>query len=97
MHSPDQSARHILGYYRKLDRRAGDVLRRQTFNQPFGEAGWRQEDFDSGMAWAISRGWFEENGPWYELTHKGVRAYEMLPSARTWWSPARIGLRPSGA
>ena len=88
MHFPDEGARHILKYYRKLSQRPGDVLRRQSFCDPFGEAGWRQDEFEAAMARAIERGWIELDGAWYALTNAGLRAYEMLPSGGSGWRPS---------
>jgi hypothetical protein len=70
--SSESSARYILSIFVNNGARAGDVFQARNFKEPFSIRGWRDTDFQDGIAYAIEKKWIENASPAsYRLTETG--------------------------
>jgi len=72
--TPEQCAREILAIFVwHFGLLAGDVLPHNNFLTLWPQRGYRSEDFDAGVQFAIARGWLElvPSGNLYRLTKSG--------------------------
>jgi hypothetical protein len=69
--TPEDAARRILAIFSSKDRRAGEVVRMNVFQGAFPVDGWRSDDFDAGLEYAVESGWVEMASGSLKLTDAG--------------------------
>ncbi|MBT4220258.1 MAG: hypothetical protein HOL37_06880 [Rhodospirillaceae bacterium] len=71
--TPEECAHHVLSTFKILNRGAGRILQTNNFHKPFTGDGWQISDFNTGVAYAIQKGWVEKaGGVAFRLTEEGL-------------------------
>lgn len=83
--SPEESAHYILTVllgHRWLGR---DILAVANFTLPLAKRGWKNDDFNRGIQYAIEKGWVEVSTPnSIKLTDAGFAEASEITAEKTW-------------